>query len=114
MLMCRFSAWFGNNSTSGKQRRLLGELHTRMSACGHFSADRTGLRTEYLPTLRQALTKPLVEQEKEGIPPVVALMQVWFQVIYIIVKAMTKPLVEQGKKGIPAVVTLMQVCTKIT
>ena len=152
---------FGNNSTSGKQRRLLlGELHTRMAACGHCSADRTGatavparacgrlftmapwlysgaqhgnharwhvpachlllgcapsrqllaalspcpwawhtlhsdapnpqnmslfdhqvsacwpgLRTEYLPTLRQALTKPLVELEKEGIQPVVSLMQ---------------------------------------
>ena len=34
-----------------------------------------GLRTEYLPMLRQALTKPLVELEKEGIQPVVSLMQ---------------------------------------
>jgi replication factor C subunit 1 len=36
----RFSGWFGANSSQGKQRRLLGELHTRMLSSGHFSADR--------------------------------------------------------------------------
>ncbi len=36
----RFSAWFGANSTSGKQRRLLGELHTRMIASSNFQSDR--------------------------------------------------------------------------
>ena len=72
----RFTAWLGNNSSQGKQRRLLGELHTRLSASGACTADRTGLRTTYLPTFRLALTKPLVELEKEGIEPVVSLMQV--------------------------------------
>lgn len=36
----RFSAWFGANSSSGKQRRLLGELHTRLAASGNFNSDR--------------------------------------------------------------------------
>lgn len=36
----RFSAWFGTNSSAGKQRRLLGEMHTRMLSSAHFVADR--------------------------------------------------------------------------
>lgn len=36
----RFSAWLGQNSSSGKQRRLLGELHTRMLSSGHIECDR--------------------------------------------------------------------------
>ena len=56
-------------------RRMLGELHTRMAASGHLAADRTALRTEYLPTLRTALTRPLSKLEKEGIPPVLDIMQ---------------------------------------
>ena len=77
LLACRrFTAWLGQNSSFGKQKRLLGELHTRMSASGTCSADRTALRTDYLPTLRRTLVKPLRDSEKEGIPPVVAAMQV--------------------------------------
>ena len=76
LLCCRFSSWFGNNSTTGKRRRLLGELHTRMAASGLCAADRTSVRTEYLPTLRDALTKPLIRLEKEGIPAVLDIMQV--------------------------------------
>ena len=47
-----------------------------MSASGTCSADRTSLRTDYLPTLRRTLVKPLRDSEKEGIPPVIAAMQV--------------------------------------
>lgn len=54
----------------------MGELHTRMAASGVICADRTGLRTSYLPTLRQALTQPLVTLEKDGIEPVIQIMQV--------------------------------------
>ncbi len=36
----RFSAWFGTNSSAGKQRRLLGEMHTRMLSSAAFAADR--------------------------------------------------------------------------
>lgn len=36
----RFSTWLGQNSSSGKQRRLLGELHTRMLSSGNVETDR--------------------------------------------------------------------------
>jgi Replication factor RFC1 C terminal domain len=73
---CRFTAWLGANSSAGKQRRLLGELHTRMSASGHISTDRTGLRTSYIPAFRPGLTLPLLREGKEGIDHVVSLMHV--------------------------------------
>ena len=70
----RFTAWLGQNSSSGKQRRLLGELHTRMLASGSIECDRTAVRLNYLPVLRNILTKPLLQRGKEGIPEVLALM----------------------------------------
>ena len=74
----RFTAWLGNNASQGKQRRLLGELHTRMTSSGHIAADRLGLRTAYLPTMRFTLTKPLATLGKEGIPEVIDTMAVGF------------------------------------
>lgn len=47
-----------------------------MSASGNTSADRTGLRTDYLPALRKSLVKPLIDQEKDGIMSVIYDMQV--------------------------------------
>lgn len=47
-----------------------------MSASGNTTAERTGLRTDYLPALRKSLTKPLMEQEKDGIMSVIYDMQV--------------------------------------
>ena len=67
----------GSNSSSGKQRRLLGELHTRMLSSGNMHSDRTSLRLFYLPTLRQTLTAPLALQEKEGIEPVIEQMHAY-------------------------------------
>jgi hypothetical protein len=51
----RFSAWFGQNSHSAKQRRLLAELSCNMAAaeCGA-SCSRNSVRLDYLPALRQA------------------------------------------------------------
>ncbi|GAB4817566.1 hypothetical protein N2152v2_004612 [Parachlorella kessleri] len=71
----RFTAWLGNNSSSGKQRRLLGELHTRMLSSTHIETDRTGLRLSYLPVLRNVLVKPLIQDGKEGIPVVLGMMR---------------------------------------
>ena len=71
----RFTAWLGQNSSQGKQRRLLGELHTRMLSSGAVHADRGALRQAYLPVLRQALTAPVVAAEKDGIPAVIETMQ---------------------------------------
>lgn len=36
----RFTAWLGQNSSSNKQKRLLGELHTRMLSSGSIECDR--------------------------------------------------------------------------
>ena len=72
----RFTAWLGQNSSQGKQRRLLGELHTRMTSSGHLSSDRIGLRTSYLPALRYVLINPLATLDKEGIPEVIETMSV--------------------------------------
>lgn len=71
----RFTAWLGQNSSQGKQRRLLGELHTRMLSSGAIECDRTALRLEYLPVFRTTLTKPLVQCGKEGIDEVLGLMR---------------------------------------
>lgn len=70
----RFTAWLGSNSSAGKQKRLAGELTTKLLAAGA-NADRRDLRLQYLPVLRLALTAPLVEHEAEGIPKVIDLMQ---------------------------------------
>eukprot|EP00775_Hariotina_reticulata_P011005 gene11005-11159_t len=76
----RFSAWFGQNSHSAKQRRLLAELSCNMAAaeCGA-SCSRNSVRLDYLPAFRQAsglvLTRPLAQQGEEGIPGVIQTMQ---------------------------------------
>ena len=49
-----------------------------MTASGNTAADRTGLRTDYLPALRKSLVKPMVDQEKEGIMAIIYEMQVTF------------------------------------
>lgn len=68
--------WLGMNSSANKQRRLMGELHTRMTAGpANVGTDRTGLRTAYLPALRASLVRPLITAEQEGIPAVIATMQ---------------------------------------
>ena len=70
-LPCRFPVWLGQNSSAGKQRRLLGELHTRMASSGAFQGDRSALCLSYLPVLRRTLLVPLAEHGKEGIEAVV-------------------------------------------
>ena len=70
----RFTAWLGSFSSSNKQRRLLGELHTRMLSSGALECDRTALRLAYVPVLRAALSTPLAREGKEAIPAVLDLM----------------------------------------
>ena len=58
----RFAAWLGQNSSQGKQRRLLSELGARLasSEAGRgVAADRSALRCDYVPALSRALTRPL-------------------------------------------------------
>lgn len=70
----RFTAWLGQNSSYGKQKRILGEIHTNMISSGNFHADRTALRLDYCSTLKLSLVQPLLKDGKEGIPKVLTIM----------------------------------------
>ena len=70
----RFTAWMGNNSSQGKQRRLSAELNTKLLAAG-VVCDRQSLRLQYMPTLRLALTTPLAKHGADGIDDVISVMQ---------------------------------------
>jgi hypothetical protein len=49
----RFSAWFGNNSHQGKQKRLLAELSCNMAAAkSGATCSRASVRLDYLPAFR--------------------------------------------------------------
>jgi replication factor C subunit 1 len=67
-----FPSWLGKNSTTGKRRRLLGELMTHMS--GHVSGDTDAVRLSYIPTLRSALLAPLVRGDDEGVRETIDLL----------------------------------------
>ena len=78
----RFPGWLGKNSTHGKNKRLLMELHSHCVAGGEFKADAASLRGEYVPLLKSLITKPLKSvsaggKEKEGIPEVMARMDAY-------------------------------------
>ena len=68
----RFTAWLGQNSSQGKQRRLLAELGARLASSegGHgVAADRAALRCDYAPALCRLLTRPLAALGSGGAPP---------------------------------------------
>ena len=69
----RFSAWLGQNSSQGKQRRLLAELGARLSSSeapgGGVAADRAALRCDYVPALCRTLTRPLAALGAAAAPP---------------------------------------------
>ena len=78
----RFPGWLGKNSTHGKNKRLLTELHSHCAAGGKFKADATSLRGEYVPLLKSLITRPLKSaaaggKEKDGIPEVMAHMDAY-------------------------------------
>lgn len=70
----RFSAWLGQNSSYGKQKRILGEVHTNFISSGAFVVDRLALRLEYFHVLRKALTQPLLAYGKSGISSLISFM----------------------------------------
>jgi hypothetical protein len=56
----RFSAWFGNNSHQGKQKRLLAELSCNMAAAeSGATCSRASVRLDYLPAFRTVSTNRL-------------------------------------------------------
>lgn len=72
----RFTAWLGNYSSSNKQKRIAGELTTKLQAAG-VVCDRRDLRLQYLPTMRATLTSPLVRHGSDGIESVLSMMQLY-------------------------------------
>ena len=107
----RFSAWLGQNSSHGKQKRLLGELHTNLLASGNFIASRTALRLSYIPVLKLLCCQPLVKEGKDGIPKVIDLMSEYsmkkdnFDSLFEIAKFKSRaPWAADIYKGIPTAV----------
>lgn len=71
-----FSSWLGNNSKSMKNQRLLQEVqyHTRLRT----STSKSELRLDYVPAMREAFTRPLIEEGEEGIAPVIEYMDHYY------------------------------------
>ncbi|KRZ50756.1 Replication factor C subunit 1 [Trichinella nativa] len=59
-----FPAWFGKNSKYSKLKRILQQLSTHMGL--HISATSDDLNVEYLPRLRSAVVKLLVDNDAKG------------------------------------------------
>ncbi|POG81109.1 hypothetical protein GLOIN_2v1510569, partial [Rhizophagus irregularis DAOM 181602=DAOM 197198] len=57
----KFPSWLGQNSKAIKIHRQLKEIQSHMRT--KISADRSEVRESYIPTLRKALIKPLVDQK---------------------------------------------------
>ncbi|XP_038051996.1 replication factor C subunit 1-like isoform X1 [Patiria miniata] len=70
--MITFPSWLGKNSTRNKNRRLLQEIqqHMRLSSSGSIN----DINLDYVPRLRDFLTRPLLTQETEGVSEVVELL----------------------------------------
>ena len=68
-----FPAWLGKNSTTLKNKRLLGEIRDHMQ--NKISASLKEVRLQYLPSLKKPLIIPLQEKEKEGIFEVIVTME---------------------------------------
>lgn len=71
-----FSAWLGNNSKSMKNQRLLQEVqyHTRLRT----STSKSELRLDYVPAMRESLTKSLINEGEDGIAPVIESMDYYY------------------------------------
>ena len=72
----KFPSWLGNNSTAGKNARILTMITKEgTNPLGGLSGAREDVALDYIPLgLTWALAKPLAELEKEGIPAVIATM----------------------------------------
>ncbi|OBA21977.1 DNA replication factor C, large subunit [Metschnikowia bicuspidata var. bicuspidata NRRL YB-4993] len=71
-----FTSWLGNFSKTNKNMRLLQELqyHARLRT----STSKSDFRLDYVPVLRDALTKPLLSQGEAGILEVIDTMDQYF------------------------------------
>ncbi|XP_018403558.1 PREDICTED: replication factor C subunit 1 isoform X2 [Cyphomyrmex costatus] len=70
--LIRFPSWFGRNSKATRFNRLLQELtsHTRLST----GANKDALNMDYLPHIRNAIIKPLIDNGVDGIEAAINIM----------------------------------------
>ncbi|KAL2346835.1 hypothetical protein Fmac_000835 [Flemingia macrophylla] len=74
----RFGGWLGKNSTTGKNLRLLDDLHLHILASRGSSSGRDTIRMEYLTLLLKQLTEPLRSLPKaEAVQQVVEFMDTY-------------------------------------
>jgi len=71
-----FSRALGHMSTMNKRTRLLSDIERCMKSKA--SANRTSVNCEYLPMLREKLSRPLIEKMTDGIEEVVEFMDEYF------------------------------------
>lgn len=70
-----FPEWFGKNSTTGKRRRLLGELGMHMNH--RISGGTMALRMHYISSMRAAMYAPLLTDGAEGVPDTIAMLDAY-------------------------------------
>ncbi|KAG5345632.1 RFC1 factor, partial [Acromyrmex heyeri] len=70
--LIRFPSWFGRNSKTTRFNRLLQELttHTRLAT----GANKDALNMDYLPHIRNAIVKPLIDNGVDGIEEAINIM----------------------------------------
>ena len=77
----RFPGWLGKNSSAGKMKRLLHEVHSHAATSNVFKADGAGMRCDYLPLIKDLTTRPMWEppqgKGKEGIEDVMEIMDAY-------------------------------------
>ncbi|RYR69196.1 hypothetical protein Ahy_A03g015730 isoform A [Arachis hypogaea] len=74
----RFGGWLGKNSTTGKNLRLMEDLHVHILASRESSSGRDIIRLEYLTLLLKQLTEPLRSLPKaEAVEKVVEFMNTY-------------------------------------
>ncbi|WJX43916.1 replication factor C subunit 1 [Trifolium repens] len=74
----RFGGWLGKNSTTGKNMRLMDDLHVHILASRESSSGRDTIRLEYLSLMLKKLTEPLrVLPKAEAVEKVVEFMNTY-------------------------------------
>lgn len=64
----RFTAWLGQNSSQGKQMRILGEVRSHLQSSGLVDVDSRSVRLEYLPFLKERMASLLRQGGKDSLP----------------------------------------------
>ncbi|GMR59324.1 hypothetical protein PMAYCL1PPCAC_29519, partial [Pristionchus mayeri] len=73
--MINFPLWLGKNSNAGKRQRMLRQIEYHANL--KISATPASLVTDYLPVMREKLTRPLIDKKNEGVPEVVETMNAY-------------------------------------